>query len=802
MGVLWHKVWFDLWHNKTRTLLAVLSIAVGVFAMGAIFGMSDMLVSNMDKSHQAVLPPHIDIHLAQLVDRDTILSLKDVPGVEGVDPYNNVSVLYKLHPQDAAWRQGVIHMRDNFDMQKYELVQLRQGHWPAEKDEIGVERMAAQFLNVGIGDRITFKIDNTERSFPVTSLIRHPFVPPPQFEDLAFFFMNGDGLEHFGIPNGQFDSFFIRVTPYSSDHAKEVATAIKDRLARQDIRVAAFVYQDPTRHWGRTFMDGFVLVQEVLAILCVIMSAILVYNTLSNLITQQTDQIGVLKALGGRTNTIVALYLVNAFIYGALALVIALPLGALVAYSITAIFLNLFNIDFNQFQVSQQAILFQVLAALAAPLLAGLPPVLQGAGLTVRQAIASYGLGGDFHSGWLDRLVEGIGQRFLSSEYATALGNMFRHKGRLLLTQLVLITAGSAFLMVMSLNSSISLTLDTLYAQRHYDTLIQFRGNQRAERSEQLALTVPGVQKSEMHLVQSASMFVSGQLIKEAGIGSNIEGIPDNSDFFAPLIVSGRWLLPGEGRAVVLTRDTAQKNNIKPGDVITLDLGELGTAKWTVVGLYDPVFAGGYTSDTIYAPLDALYKTTKKYNQGTLLYVRTAAHSAAAQDDVTQKLKDMYETHAIQVVNSQTLSAARSTSDFQFSLVVLMMLALSIIVAVVGGIALMGILSIGVIERTKEIGVLRALGARSRTILGIYVMEGLLQGLLSWLFAVPISLLASPIMAKALGQALFGASLDYHYNGSALAIWFVIILVISIIASILPARSATRISVRDSLAYA
>ena len=40
MGVLWHKVWFDLWHNKTRTLLAVLSIAAGVFAVGAMFGMA------------------------------------------------------------------------------------------------------------------------------------------------------------------------------------------------------------------------------------------------------------------------------------------------------------------------------------------------------------------------------------------------------------------------------------------------------------------------------------------------------------------------------------------------------------------------------------------------------------------------------------------------------------------------------------------------------------------------------------------------------------------------------------------
>ncbi len=148
------------------------------------------------------------------------------------------------------------------------------------------------------------------------------------------------------------------------------------------------------------------------------------------------------------------------------------------------------------------------------------------------------------------------------------------------------------------------------------------------------------------------------------------------------------------------------------------------------------------------------------------------------------------------------MPAQRTSNDFQFAMVIDMMLALSVIVALVGGIALMGALSIGVIERTKEIGVLRAVGARSRIILAIFMMEGVLQGLLSWLIAVPISLLTTPLLARALGVAMFGATLDYRYNWPAVGLWFVFIMVISAVASIVPANRATRISVRDSLAYA
>ena len=130
-----------------------------------------------------------------------------------------------------------------------------------------------------------------------------------------------------------------------------------------------------------------------------------------------------------------------------------------------------------------------------------------------------------------------------------------------------------------------------------------------------------------------------------------------------------------------------------------------------------------------------------------------------------------------------------------------MLMGMAFSAALVGGIGQMGALSSGVIERTKEIGVLRAIGASSWTIMGMFMLEGVLQGLLSWLIALPLSLAFAPLFADVLGRTIFGTNLTYRYDYQAAMVWLVLVLVIGAFASILPARGATRVSVRQSLAY-
>ena len=136
----------------------------------------------------------------------------------------------------------------------------------------------------------------------------------------------------------------------------------------------------------------------------------------------------------------------------------------------------------------------------------------------------------------------------------------------------------------------------------------------------------------------------------------------------------------------------------------------------------------------------------------------------------------------------------------QFNIIVYLLLIMAIIIAVVGGIALSGALSINVLERRVEIGILRSIGASNGAIGTLFVTEGIILGWLSWLISVPLSIPFSQGLNAAVGAAV-NAELSFDYSITSIWIWLIIITGLGIAASWFPARGAIKVSVRESLSY-
>ena len=804
MSVLWAKLWFDLWHQKVRTVLVVTSVAAGVFAVGGIFGMSDQLIGGMDESHRKTQPSHINMFLQHAVGLANAEQLAKLTGVEGVDLGNQISVRYKMQ-QSAEWLGGNIVTRSDYAQQTYDVVTLKAGSWPT-RNTIGVERLTAQYFGLKVGDNVLLEMpDETSRAFEITGLMRQPLVEPPQFGGDAVFFMDNQGLERLGIPNGRYFNLKARTEPYSEENARAAAAQIKDRLAKDRISVGATLFQGPTEHWARPLVEGVQLVLEVLAVVSLLMSVVLVTNTVTAIITEQTNQIGIIKAIGGTRRVIGRLYLSGVAFYGVLAFFISVPLGALLAFGASRWFLNMFNIEHEIFELSRRAFGFQVLAALAVPLLAALHPVLRGVAITVRQALASYGLGtGQFGRGRFEQALERAGLGRLPAGPALALGNMLRRKERLLLTQVVLIAAGAMFISVLSLNESLVFTLDTDLARRAYNIRFVFGREERFNRVLPMVNAMPEVAAAELWYVHPVSVLRAGQRAREVGSGAQIIGVPFGSDMYVPRVLEGRWLTNRAANEIMISREMADENGLHVGDAVSLDMGEFGASAWSVAGIFKVAHRKVGDPDPVYAPADAVKAATKKFEQGSRLLVRTRSQSTADVEAVYRRINDALE--ARQVIVS-TFGSATTAEDKvfalgQFSVVTALLLVVAVVVAVVGGLGLMGSLAISVVERTREVGVMRAVGARSRTIMIMFLLEGVLQAAVSWLLAVPLAFVVARPFARALGQVMLEMDLDFKFAFSAAGVWLVCVLVIAVLASAMPAQRAARIRVSESLAYA
>jgi putative ABC transport system permease protein len=452
--------------------------------------------------------------------------------------------------------------------------------------------------------------------------------------------------------------------------------------------------------------------------------------------------------------------------------------------------LALFNVDIGPPRVAPNAVLIQVVVGLAVPLLAALAPVIGGARITAHQAISSYGLGAGFGSSWLDRLIGAI--RRLPRPLALSLRNTFRRKGRITLTLITLILGGAMFIGVMSVGTSLNNTLEVLLGDFGFDVLVGFERGYRIERLVQVTQGVPGVTRAEVWDQRPAQLKLSGGEDREVFLW----GVPPDSRMFNPRIVSGRALAPGDKRAILLNSKIAVDENIQVGDVITLTINGKESS-WDVVGLILNV--NNLQRDN-FVPDDALAREFSSLNRGGLVMLTAEQHDAKSLQNLIRDLRAAYDAAHLEAEQFQSTADVRQQNQTQFNIITYLMLVMAVLAAVVGSIGLMSTMSINVVERSREIGVMRSIGGTSAALLGIFLFEGVLVGVLSWLIAVPLSYPGARLFSDMVGKA-FNLPLDFDYSMPGVVTWFVIVVVLSALASLWPALRATRVSVREALSY-
>jgi putative ABC transport system permease protein len=285
------------------------------------------------------------------------------------------------------------------------------------------------------------------------------------------------------------------------------------------------------------------------------------------------------------------------------------------------------------------------------------------------------------------------------------------------------------------------------------------------------------------------------------GAGTQIAFVapPSNSTLIDPIITSGRWLTQEDQNAIVIGNHLLQRfPDLKIGDTLTIEANGKKSS-WEIVGIYS--ITGNVSPPLLYVNYEYISRLIHQPGQIFSLRVITSRHDVEFQKAVNDQLQAMYKARGIQVSSTQLSAEFIEDQKAQTDILVYFMLIMASLIAIVGGLGLMGTMSINVLERTREIGVMRAIGASNRAIQSIVIVEGLVIGLISWAIAILAAIPITSVLTRGVGLAILTVPMPAVYGISGFIAWLIFTLILAITASALPARRASQLTVKDTLAY-
>jgi putative ABC transport system permease protein len=327
------------------------------------------------------------------------------------------------------------------------------------------------------------------------------------------------------------------------------------------------------------------------------------------------------------------------------------------------------------------------------------------------------------------------------------------------------------------------------------DVTLDFDRAYRLREIDRAVMAVDGVTRVE------GWQFASGELMDDRdNVVENITLLapPAESRLVQPILVDGRWLRTDDVQKMAVS-EGLQKSfpDLKAGDTLNMRINGRDEV-WQVVGIFKFVDQEGILG---YAPFEYVSEMNNLVNRSFSFRVVTEQHDRAYQDAKAEELDKHLRDKGFKVRVAEAGSASLDTAVESLDILVVFLLIMAVLTAIVGSMGLTGTMGMNVLERTREIGITRAIGADDRAVMRTVIAEGVVIGLISFALAIVLSIPFTYGLSTIVSLAIFQTPIDVVFTYMGYAIWLGLVLLLSTFASILPARNAARLTIREVLAY-
>ncbi|HKF43788.1 MAG TPA: ABC transporter permease [Thermoanaerobaculia bacterium] len=813
------KALADLAQEPGRAAFVVLAIAIGIAAFLAVLATYAILTRELNAGYLATNPASATLR-TDAVDEQVlraVLADRDVAAAEA-----RRSVRGRIRAAGGDWRSLVLFAFQDFPGNRVDRLVPQKGSFPPREGEIAIERDAFQVARAAIGDTVTIRtVRGSDRTLRITASVHDVGQAQARMENMVYGYVTKETLAELG-EEPYFDQLKILVSGDRMDETRvrRVARQVGDRLEALGHPVRRVDVPKPGEHPHAAITGLLLLSMSSFGLFALLLAGVLAANLLAAMMASEVRQVGVMKAMGGRRLQIARIYLGESLVLGGAALALAVPAGLVGARAFSRAMAVFLNFDITSFAVPAWVFLLTGAVGLLVPLAAAAWPVWKSSSVSVREALSDFGTArSEFGATAFDRALARVGG--LARPLLLSIRNGFRRRARLLSTVATLAAGGVFFMTALNVRASFVHTLDRLFAAKKFDLSIALTAMRPMAGVEKAARATPGVRLVEGWIATEASLAGSGGA-SAAGSGSAglrgggggglhggaragasalaerfpVIGLPPETRLLALEIVEGRWLRPGDDDAIVVNSSfLAGGAPPRVGTRIALQMGP-ARMTWRVVGIAREAFS----QPLAYVPRSFF---ERHGHEGMVNGVRVSLEKTDARTPrrAREALEENLEREGIRPASLMSQSEARFAFDQHMLMIYVFLIVTSLVLGGVGGLGLATTLTLNVLERRREMGILRAVGASPRSVWWIVAAEGAAAALLAWaaagLAAWPLSKALGSLMVK----LLLRGGLDFSFEPAGPLAWLGVSLVLGIAASVLPARRASRGPVREALAY-
>ncbi|MGE5263013.1 MAG: ABC transporter permease [Acidobacteriota bacterium] len=776
MFALFLKAYRDLTKRRVRSLLTLGAIAIGVAGIVAIVSTAQNLTVAQSVAYHNASQADITFWVWDAPPA-TERALAELNNVAAAELRNNYFTRCKWN---GEYRDVYLYGLQSFNDARINQIKLL---GPAPRaGEFVAESSVRDLFPVQVGDVILCRArDGSMRSLALAGFAQSPNYPTASILNFATVYALAPDVQRLlGI--GGANEALLKVRDISA--ARETAQAAVRLLDRRGVEHNSPDIRDPQSYMGKRELDALFVLLFVFSIVGLGTSGFLVANTLAAMTAEQVGEIGTLKAIGGTRAQVLTIYVIAAAMYGVAGTVIGIGLGAVASWRLLAYIGSLLNLDVG-LSVSPQALALGALVGIGVTILAGLLPSFAATAIRVKDALEAYGITSTYGQGWSDRALQRV--IALPPLAAMSLRNLARRKMRSIITVAVIAVAVAASLAAQSTSASVDASIDGLFetyradAWTWFDQWVgsNFAANFRAAEG-----------------VRAVEVWTLG----DAWVGTDrarLWGVPADTALYIPRLVAGRWYRVGETDAVVVSTDLAQERDLRVGDTISVEINR-DRRDFQVVGITidNSIFLGSTVAGKVFVPEDVVERMQDRQGWAIFFALSFDAHDPASVERRLGELATRFKSY--QMGSDSAYVEVRGAKE-QSRILSLALYVMSLIIGAIGALGVLNTLTLNVLERRREIGVLRAIGATNQSLILVFMTEGLALGIGGWVLGILVGYPLGLFLVNLMQSVLF--HIDYIFSPVMVLASFLFALGIAVIASLAPALGAARLRVGQVLRY-